>query len=206
MSSSAGRRARPAVHRVGAVRRRQDDAGRAAGRADAAASGCRGLTRRAPRATGETDGVDYNFVTRRAVRGDGRRRRVSGVGRRLRQPLRHLRGGHRAHARRRATTSCSSSTCRARARCGRAASRPRTVFVMPPSFAVLEQRLRGRSKDSEDGDPAAAAGGAGRGRRVRRVRLRRRQRRADRRRRPASQHRRRRARAAAADAARWPKP
>jgi guanylate kinase len=25
----------------------------------------------------------------------------------------------------------------------------RTVFVMPPSFAVLEQRLRGRSKDSE---------------------------------------------------------
>ncbi len=25
----------------------------------------------------------------------------------------------------------------------------RTVFVMPPSFSVLEQRLRGRSKDSE---------------------------------------------------------
>jgi guanylate kinase len=25
----------------------------------------------------------------------------------------------------------------------------RAVFVMPPSFAVLEQRLRGRSKDSE---------------------------------------------------------
>lgn len=25
-----------------------------------------------------------------------------------------------------------------------------TVFVMPPSFQVLEQRLRGRSKDSED--------------------------------------------------------
>lgn len=25
----------------------------------------------------------------------------------------------------------------------------RTVFVMPPSYAVLEQRLRGRSKDSE---------------------------------------------------------
>src|SRR4051812_1679558 len=26
----------------------------------------------------------------------------------------------------------------------------RAVFVMPPSFAVLEQRLRGRSKDSEE--------------------------------------------------------
>src|SRR5581483_11254816 len=25
-----------------------------------------------------------------------------------------------------------------------------TIFVMPPSFAVLEQRLRGRSKDSEE--------------------------------------------------------
>jgi len=25
-----------------------------------------------------------------------------------------------------------------------------TIFVMPPSFAVLEQRLRGRSKDAED--------------------------------------------------------
>ena len=25
-----------------------------------------------------------------------------------------------------------------------------TVFVMPPSYAVLEQRLRGRSKDSEE--------------------------------------------------------
>ncbi len=25
-----------------------------------------------------------------------------------------------------------------------------TVFVMPPSFEVLEQRLRGRSKDSEE--------------------------------------------------------
>ena len=24
------------------------------------------------------------------------------------------------------------------------------IFVMPPSFEVLEQRLRGRSKDSED--------------------------------------------------------
>ena len=26
----------------------------------------------------------------------------------------------------------------------------RTVFVMPPSFEVLEQRLRGRSKDTEE--------------------------------------------------------
>ena len=31
-----------------------------------------------------------------------------------------------------------------------AAFRCRTVFVLPPSFEVLEQRLRGRSKDSDD--------------------------------------------------------
>ena len=38
------------------------------------------------------------------------------------------------------------------------AQRPETdaIFVMPPSFAVLEQRLRGRSKDSEEAIAAAA--------------------------------------------------
>ena len=65
MSSEAPRRrAGPAVHRVGAVRRRQDDAGRAAGRAGCRTSGCRAPTRRGRARPGETDGVDYNFVTR----------------------------------------------------------------------------------------------------------------------------------------------
>ena len=32
-----------------------------------------------------------------------------------------------------------------------------TIFVMPPSAGILEQRLRGRSKDSEARHPAAAA-------------------------------------------------
>ena len=32
----------------------------------------------------------------------------------------------------------------------------RAIFVLPPSFEVLEQRLRGRSKDSEAADAAAA--------------------------------------------------
>ena len=35
------------------------------------------------------------------------------------------------------------------ARCGRQGIGTSAVFVMPPSFEVLEQRLRGRSKDSE---------------------------------------------------------
>jgi guanylate kinase len=33
---------------------------------------------------------------------------------------------------------------------GQPAVEATTVFMMPPSFAVLEQRLRGRSKDSEE--------------------------------------------------------
>ena len=42
------------------------------------------------------------------------------------------------------------------------------VFVMPPSFEVLEQRLRGRSKDTDEAVPAAAAGRAAGSRGVRR--------------------------------------
>ena len=42
---------------------------------------------------------------------------------------------------------------------------------MPPSFEVLEQRLRGRSKDSEEAIQRRLAGGARRSRGVRRVRL-----------------------------------
>ena len=34
------------------------------------------------------------------------------------------------------------------------------VFVLPPSFEVLEQRLRGRSKDTRRGDAAPPADGA----------------------------------------------
>ena len=51
----------------------------------------------------------------------------------------------------RARTWCSSSTCRARAAGAEPRHRARSaIFVLPPSFEVLEQRLRGRSKDSEE--------------------------------------------------------
>ena len=102
-----------------------------------------------PRAAGETDGVDYNFVTR------ARFEEMVAAGDFLEWApvFGNLYGtcaSDTEHAARRpARTSSSSSTCRARARCGRAASSTTTVFVMPPSFEVLEQRLRGRSKDSE---------------------------------------------------------
>ena len=162
MSSSAPR---AAVHRLGAVGRRQDDAGRAAGRRSCPISACRGPTRRARCATGETDGVDYNFVTPRALRGDDRRRRVPRVGRRVRQPLRHRAPPTpSAHAGRRAATSCWSSTCRARGRCGRAASSTTAIFVHAAVVRGARAAAARPQQGQRGGDPAAAGDGARGGR------------------------------------------
>ncbi len=107
----------------------------------------RSYTSRAARA-GETDGVDYNFVTRDRFEAmvkageflewadvfgnlygtgaaDTDRLLASGDDVVL---VIDVQGARSVRARAIATTG---------------------VFVMPPSFAVLEQRLRGRSKDSE---------------------------------------------------------
>src|SRR5262249_45169587 len=107
----------------------------------------RSYTSRAAR-PGEADGVDYNFVSRERfeamVQGGEFLEWASLYG--------HLYG------------TCAADTERMLAagddvvlvidvqgaRKVRAAGVPVTmVFVMPPSFAILEQRLRGRSKDSE---------------------------------------------------------
>ena len=107
----------------------------------------RSYTSRASR-QGETDGVDYNFVTRERFEtmvADAEFLEWAEV-------FGNLYG------------TCAADTERMLAggddvvlvidvqgaRKVRARGLPsRAVFVMPPSFAVLEQRLRGRSKDSE---------------------------------------------------------
>ena len=76
------------------------------------------------------------------------------------------------------------------------------VFVLPPSAAILEQRLRGRSKDSEEKNRTKARGGVPRGRRVLAIRVRGRQRRARRSRGAAGINRAGRARACEGHAAR----
>jgi guanylate kinase len=107
----------------------------------------RSYTSRAAR-TGEADGVDYNFVSRERfevmVRAGEFLEWASLYG--------HLYG------------TCAADTERMLAdgqdvvlvidvqgarQVRAAAVQTCTVFVMPPSFAILEQRLRGRSKDSE---------------------------------------------------------
>jgi guanylate kinase len=107
----------------------------------------RSYTSRPPR-SGEVDGVDYNFVSRERFEGMVDRGEFLEWA-----PLYgHLYG------------TCGDDTERLLAaghdvvlvidvqgaRKVRARELPTTtVFVMPPSFEILEQRLRGRSKDSE---------------------------------------------------------
>jgi len=101
-----------------------------------------------PAREGETDGVDYNFVSRErfeAMIAAGELLEwaplygnLYGTGAADTETL--LADGHDV-----VLVIDVQGARKVRAR-GVATS---TVFVMPPSFAILEQRLRGRSKDSE---------------------------------------------------------
>jgi guanylate kinase len=107
----------------------------------------RSYTSRAAR-QGEIDGVDYNFVTRQqfeamAARGDFLEWAVvfgNLYGTSAADTERMLAEGHDV-----VLVIDVQGARKVRSR-GIAAT---SVFVMPPSYAVLEQRLRGRSKDSE---------------------------------------------------------
>jgi guanylate kinase len=97
---------------------------------------------------GETDGVDYNFVARERFEA----MIAAGDFLEWADVFGNLYGTGAADTDRVLASGCDvvlvidvQGARKVRAR-GVAAS---TVFVMPPSFAVLEQRLRGRSKDSE---------------------------------------------------------
>jgi guanylate kinase len=97
---------------------------------------------------GERDGVDYNFVTRdrfEAMAAAGEFLEWADVfgnlyGTRAADTDRMLAGGDDV-----VLVIDVQGARKVRAR----GLDTRTVFVMPPSFAALEQRLRGRSKDSE---------------------------------------------------------
>ena len=159
----------------------------------------RSFTSRPPRA-GECDGVDYNFITRerfdRMIQ-DGEFLEWADVfgncyGTSASETDRILAAGHDL-----VLVIDVQGARQVRAK------RADTIgiFVLPPTFAVLEERLRGRSKDTRRADSAPARGRAAGGRRGRRLRLRRRERRARARGRPAAGDRRGRARAASQDGA-----
>jgi guanylate kinase len=102
-----------------------------------------------PARQGETDGVDYNFVTR------GRFEAMAAAGEFLEwaELFGNLYGTSAADTERILAAGhdvvlvIDVQGARQVRRRGVEVS---TVFVMPPSYAVLEQRLRGRSQDSED--------------------------------------------------------
>ena len=102
-----------------------------------------------PTRPGETDGVDYNFISRQEFES-----RIS-----LEQFLEwadvfgNLYGTGLNDTRSRLETGCDLvlTIDVQGARQVRAKPIPTVgIFVLPPSFAILEQRLRGRSKDTEE--------------------------------------------------------
>ena len=108
----------------------------------------RSYTSRAPRA-GETDGVDYNFVSRQrfeAMRAAGEFLESADVfgnlyGTSIADTERVLFSG--------ADLALVIDVQGART-VRRSGLESTAIFVMPPSFAVLEHRLRGRSKDADE--------------------------------------------------------
>jgi len=102
-----------------------------------------------PARPGETDGVDYNFVSRarfEAMIAAGEFLEYADV-------FGNLYGTRAANTEQRLAAGEDvvlvidvQGARQVRAR----GTETVTVFIMPPSLAVLEQRLRGRSKDSED--------------------------------------------------------
>ncbi len=107
----------------------------------------RSYTSRTARA-GESDGVDYHFISRERFEG----MREAGELLEWAEIFGHLYGtGSAETARHLAAGHDLMLVIDVQgARKVRAAGVPATtVFVLPPSFEVLEQRLRGRSKDSE---------------------------------------------------------
>jgi guanylate kinase len=101
-----------------------------------------------PARAGETDGVDYNFVTRDRFEAMAAGREFlewaplygNLYGTRAADTEQMLAEGHDV-----VLVIDVQGARKVRA----SGLKTSTVFVMPPSLAVLEQRLRGRSKDSE---------------------------------------------------------
>jgi guanylate kinase len=108
----------------------------------------RSYTSRTPRAD-EADGVDYNFVSRSRFE----EMAANGEFLEFADVFGNLYGTHAGD-----TTRCLESGDDVMlvidvqgARTVRAAGVPHVaIFVLPPSFEVLERRLRGRSKDTDD--------------------------------------------------------
>ena len=108
----------------------------------------RSYTSRAAR-QGETDGVDYNFVTRDRFEA----MIASGEFLEWAELFGNLYGTSAADTERALESGADVVLVidvQGARQVRRRGAETTAIFVLPPSFEVLEQRLRGRSKDSED--------------------------------------------------------
>jgi guanylate kinase len=102
-----------------------------------------------PAREGETDGVDYNFVTRERFEA------MLAVGEFLEwaDVFGNLYGTCAADTERVLSSGCDLVLVidvQGARKVRRRGIETTAIFVMPPSFEVLEKRLRGRSKDTDD--------------------------------------------------------
>ena len=121
-----------------------------------------------PARAGEQDGVDYNFISRERFEAMVARRGVPRVGRRVRQLLRHRRPPTPRPCWRAGEDVVLVIDVQGARQVRSRGIETVGIFVLPPSAAVLEQRLRGRSKDSEEQIRRRLEVALPRGRRVRR--------------------------------------
>ena len=102
-----------------------------------------------PARAGETDGVDYNFITRARFEqmiADDAFLEWADVFGNLYGTGAQESDNHLAAGRDLVLVIDVQGARQVRTRCKDTVG----IFVLPPSFAILEQRLRGRSKDSEE--------------------------------------------------------
>ena len=108
----------------------------------------RSFTSRPPRA-GELDGVDYNFISRERFEVDDRGRRAPEMRGRVRQSAARTSAATTeqalAHGQDLVLVIDVQGARQVRSQTDGSVG----IFVLPPSFPVLEERLRGRSKDTE---------------------------------------------------------
>ena len=101
------------------------------------------------RAADERDGVDYHFVDRAALRAPARRGPAARVGRGARQPLRDRAWPSSSGRASEGVDLLLDLDVQGAAQVRQRLPEAVTVFILPPSYPALEQRLRGRGQDDE---------------------------------------------------------
>ena len=105
-------------------------------------------TTRPPRGQ-ERDGQEYYFISREEFEAARRQGRVSGIGRGVRQLLRHASSASWTGPRREGVDLVLDIDVQGARQLKERIPAAVSIFILAPSRQILEQRLRARSQDSE---------------------------------------------------------